>query len=156
MVALAACSRPETHLIPAGAQGDIFILPGYRSGVPARREGLSIVFEIPRNRILVTQDQLSSQWHTTNYYYVYPDGKRERLTFEPSTIPRTPQSLADHRKIVWFARTGEMSAVDLPCSVKFAQYYVGTPADLLSRTVDQANAQELALQAFVREHHVCP
>jgi hypothetical protein len=34
--------------------------------------------------------------------------------------------------------------------------YVGTRADLLSRTVDEANAEELRLGQFVREHRICP
>ena len=42
-----------------------------------------------------------------------------------------------------------------PCLVRFVQYYVGTRADLLSRTVDEANAEELRLGQFVKEHRIC-
>src|SRR5688572_13639148 len=48
---LSGCSPPEEHRIPAGVQGDIYILTGYASGVPPKREGRSIVFEIPATQI---------------------------------------------------------------------------------------------------------
>ena len=154
---LAGCSRSEVHLLPAGTKGDVFILPGYSQGVPARREGFAIVFDIPPERILVTQDQPSAGWHLTHYYYLDAAGKRQKLDYEPSTVHPTPENLADKRPFVWFQRSaGEISALSLPCPIRFVQYYVGTRADLLSRTVDEANAQELRLEQFVRDHHICP
>ena len=137
--------------------GDVFILPGYPSGVAPKREGFASVYEIPANRILVTQDALSSAWHRTRFYYVDASGKRKRLDYEPSTIPATPENLDDDRPLVWFERgTGEVRGVDLPCPIRFAQYYVGTRKHLLSRSVEEANAGMLLLEELVREHHVCP
>lgn len=153
---LAACSAPEEHRIPDGVRGDIYILTGYPSGVPAKRERGKIVFEIPRTQILVTQDQPSDGWHTTSFVYLAADGSRTKLTYEPSTIPETPESLRDDRQIAWFMRTGEIQAHDLPCPIRFMQYYVGTPAHLLSRTVDESNEQQLRVEQYVRENRVCP
>jgi len=152
---LVGCSRSEVHLLPAGVKGDVFILPGHAEGVPARREGFAIVFEVPRGRILVTQDEPSGGWHWTRFYYVDTDGRRQRLDYEPSTVPRTPENLADRRPFVWFVRGGG-GVFGSPCPFRFVQYYVGTRADLLSRTVDEANAEELRLGQFVKEHRICP
>lgn len=150
-------SRPEIHLIPQGTVGDVFILPGYSSGVPPKREGSASVYEIPPDRILVTQDLPSPGWHRTRFYYVDAAGKRQRLDYEPSTIPDTPANLNDDRPVVWFERgTGEIRAVDLPCPIRYRQYYVGTRAHLLSRSVEEANAGVRLLEQFVREHRVCP
>jgi hypothetical protein len=154
---LAGCSPSEVHLLPTGAKGDVFILPGYRQGVPARREGFAIVFSIPPERILVTQDQPSAGWHMTRYYYVDAAGKRQSLDIEPSTVQDTPENLADQRPFVCCeSGIGEISALSLPCPIRYVQYYVGTRADLLSRTADEANAEKLHLEQFVKEHHICP
>jgi hypothetical protein len=45
---------------------------------------------------------------------------------------------------------------DLPCPIRFVQFYVGTRQHLLSRSVDEANSGELRLREYVREHHACP
>jgi hypothetical protein len=152
----AGCGRSEIHLLPTGEKGDVFILPGYSRGVPARREGFAIVFNIPRERILVTRDQPSNGWHWTRYYYVDAAGKRQRLDYEPATVHRTPQNLADKRPCVWFERWGVIGVVNDPCPIKFIQYYVGTRADLLSRTTEEENAEELRLRQFVKERRLCP
>jgi len=153
---LAGCSPSEVHLLPAGTKGDVFILPGYRQGVPARREGFAIVFSIPPERILVTQDLPSAGWHMTHYYYVDAAGKRQSLDIEPSSVHDTPENRADQRPIVYGERNGEISADALPCPIRFVRYYVGTRAELLSRTVPEWNADELRLEQFVKEHHICP
>jgi hypothetical protein len=150
------CSRPEVHLIPAGYKGDVVIMPGYPMGVPPKRDGLSIVFDIPHNGILVTQDQPSSRWHTEHYYYVDGSGRRQRLQEEYSTVHDTPANRADTTPIVaMITGTGEERGVDIPCTIYAATYYVGTRADLLSRSVDQANAQRRRIEQLVRRDRVC-
>ncbi|HXO42133.1 MAG TPA: hypothetical protein VN999_11820 [Thermoanaerobaculia bacterium] len=151
---LVGCSRSEVHLLPAGMKGDVFILPGRADGIPPRREGFAIMFEVPPGRILVTQDEPSGGLHWTRFYYVDKDGSRQRLDYEPSSVPRTPENLADQRPFVWFLRDGT-GVPRSPCPVRFVQYYVGTRADLLSRTVNEANAEELRLGEFVKEHRLC-
>lgn len=122
-----------------------------------KRAGASSVYEIPPNRILVTQDSPSAGWHLSHFYYVDGSGHRERLEYVASTIPRTPENLADERPIVWFQRgPATMAGVDLPCEVRYRRYYVGTRAHLLSRTREEANAGELELRQYVRENHLCP
>jgi len=150
------CSRPEVHLIPAGYKGDVAILAGYRMGVPPRRDGLSIVFEVPRGGILVTQDQPGSGWHTARYFYVDDAGRRQRLQEEYSTVQDTPANRADTTPIVaMITGTGEQRGVDIPCTIYAATYYVGTRADLLSRSIDQANAQRRRIEELVRRDRTC-
>src|SRR5262245_29321801 len=66
-VACDQVSAPEIHLIPDSFEGDIFIVPDMPQGQVAKRVNGSIVFEIPPNGILVTQDKLSQGWHFTEY-----------------------------------------------------------------------------------------
>lgn len=60
----------EVHLIPAGYQGDIFIVPGIASGTPAVRAGRDMVFRIPTNGILVTQANPGEGWHASEFYSI--------------------------------------------------------------------------------------
>lgn len=159
-ISLSGCgifSRTEIYLIPEGTIGDVFILPGYPSGVAPKREGFAGIYEIPPSRILVTQDTMSPGWHRTRFYSVDAAGKRQLLEYEPSTIPKTRENLSDHRPVV--TSTGgiaEIRSADLPCAIRYQQYYVGTRADFLSRSPDEANEGDRLLRQFVRDHHVCP
>lgn len=144
-------TAPETHLIPEGYRGDVFIVSGMSAGEPPERSGLSIVFRIPANGVLVTQDRPSQGWYIARFYYVDAGGRRRQLQEEPSSVHDTAENRADTRPMVWFQRGWTMSGTDLPCPVK--QYYVGTRAHLLSR---DANADELRFRQYVKEHHVCP
>jgi hypothetical protein len=160
LVVLSACfligcgmsSNAEVHLLPAGYQGDVFIVPGVAAGVPLSREGGATVFHIPANGILVTQDQPKSGWRSSLFYYLQPNGERQRLDYEPSSIPDTPKNRSDRRPVVWFERSGTVSSVDLPCSVDYVQYYVGSRAHLLTRLPD---ADELRFRDFIKKSHVC-
>jgi hypothetical protein len=142
----------EVHLLPAGYQGDVFIVPSAAAGVPPSREGGATVFHIPANGILVTQDHPKSGWHYSQFYYLQPNGERQRLDYEPSSIPDNPKNRSDRRPVVWFERSGTISSVDLPCSVDYVQYYVGSRAHLLTRLPD---ADELRFRDFLKKSHVC-
>jgi hypothetical protein len=150
------CSPGEVHLIPTGYKGDVVILTGYPGGVPAKRDGRTIVFEIPPSGILVSQDHPSSGWHFQRYYYVGDSGRRQRLENFPSTVHDTPQNRSDHEPVVAL-RTGEGESrgMDLPCPVFHFTYYVGTRAHLVSRTVDEANAQDRRVRELVKTNHIC-
>jgi hypothetical protein len=148
-------TAPETHLIPAGYRGDVFIVPGMPSGERPERSEWSIVFRIPPDGILVTQDVPSQGWHLSRFYYVDAANNRQRLLEEPSSVHDTPENRADTTPIVWFQRIGSTEGTDLPCTVHFARYYVGTRADLIARGVNGANAEELRFREYVNKHHVC-
>lgn len=145
-------SNTEVHLLPAGFQGDVFIVPGIAAGVSPQRENGAAVFNIPADGILVTQDHLSTEWNFSQFYYVRPSGERQRLEYEPSSIPDTSSNRANKAPVVWFKRTGTISGIDLPCSVNFVQYYVGSRAHLLSRIPD---SDELRFRVFLKKRHLC-
>ena len=142
----------EVHLIPAGYQGDIFIVPGIAIGTPAVHAGRDIVFRIPTNGILVTQAKPGEGWHASEFYSIQPDGRRRRLDLITSTVPRTQDNLRDRRPIVWFERGGTLSGADLPCTISFIQYYVGSRSNLLSR---EPQADENRFRAFVTKTRPC-
>jgi hypothetical protein len=142
----------EVHLLPAGYRGDVFIVPGIANGDSPHREGRAIVFQIPADGILVTQDRPSRRWHFSRFYYLHPDGKRQRLEYVASSISDTPENRADERPIAWFERSGTISGTDFPCTVNFVQYYVGSRGHLLSRARD---SDELQFDAFIKRGHLC-
>ena len=156
LMPLISCGRltaTESHLIPEGYRGDVFIVPNISNGQSPERDGRTIIFRIPANGILVTQDAPSEGWHVARFYYVGPGGNRRLLDEEPSSVHDTSENRADMRPFVWFQRSGTMNGTDLPCTISYAQYYVGTRFHLLTR--DQ-NVDELRFRQYVREHHVCP
>jgi hypothetical protein len=150
---LVGCTETEVHLVPAGYRGDVFIVPGIPTGSPPRHEGGAIVFAIPSSGILVTQAQPSRGWHMTRYYYLRPDGHRERLEEVASSIHDTRENRVDDRPIAFNERYATISAVNLPCTVSFVQYYVGSRADLIARKSEPD--PELRFRDFVRQGHVC-
>jgi hypothetical protein len=152
LVGCGICSYTEIHLLPAGYQGDVFIVPGIAAGTPPRREGGATMFYVPADGILITQDHPISGLHFSKFYYVQPNGERQRLEYEPSSISDTSKNRADKRPFVWFEREGTISGVDLPCPVSFIQYYVGSRAHLLARSPD---AEELRFQNFLKKSRVC-
>jgi len=133
-------TAPEKHLIPDSYQGDVFIVSGVPNGEPPHRELFTIVFNIPANGILFTQDYPSPGWHSSKYYEVDSSGNRRRLELEPSSVHRTPANLADERRFVWFPRSVTWG------SISYTQYYVGSRADLLSRKPDK---DELRFRAYL-------
>jgi hypothetical protein len=145
-------SYMEIHLLPAGYQGDVFIVPGISAGAPPRREGGATVFHVPADGILITQDHPISGLHFSKFYYVQPNGQRQRLEYEPSSISDTSKNRADKRPFVWFERDGTISGVNLPCPVSFTRYYVGSRAHLIARYPD---ADELRFHDFLRKSRVC-
>ena len=145
-------SNTEIHLLPAGYQGDVFIIPGVATGAPARREGQARVFSIPASGILITQDHPSAEWHLSQFYYVQLSGERQRLEYEPSSVSDTPENRLDKLSVAWFERIGTLAGVDLPCSVRFIQYYVGSRAALLTRHPEE---DELRFRAFIKKSRVC-
>jgi hypothetical protein len=101
----------EVYLIPSGMTGDVYIVTGVGRGAEPTREGRAIVFRIPETGILVTQDEPSPGWHLTRYCYVDAAGERTPLEDIHTTIPKSPENLADSRPFVWFERRGEIRGV---------------------------------------------
>jgi len=153
LLAIAGCcdpSEPETHLIPAGYQGDIIVVFNVRDGEPSRFEGERRLYEVPSTGILETQAEPNyGCGDLPHYFYVGADGRRQSITeFWPSTVPDTAENRVDNEKVgVWFPTNGWLGNAGEPCSVPFMQYFVGTKATLLTR----ADADQL-IDGYARDH----
>jgi hypothetical protein len=143
----------EVHLIPDGFKGDVFIVPGIGAGSRPIRQGGASVFVVPANGILITQDKTTLKWHESRFYYVKPNGLRQRLEEVPSSVPGTQENRSNRRPIVWFEKSGTIAGVNLPCTVHYMQYYVGSRAHLLAR--GDAGADERRFLEFVKTGRAC-
>jgi uncharacterized protein DUF6843 len=147
-------AEPEIHLIADGYMGDVFIIHDVPGGEPLEREWLSRVYRISRNGILRSQSSMNSGWGMPRYYYISENGDRRQIKeYWPSSIHDTPENRADQSIVIFYARTGEMHSSDIPCAVKYEQYYVGTKSYLLSR---KGNEDEDKFSREVQEKPPCP
>jgi len=155
-------AEPEIHLIPAGYMGNIYIFHNVPEGEPPKYEGRARVYQIPEDGILRSKTSMNMGWQfTPQYFYVWPDGKREKITgYWPSTIHDTPENRADKTMGIYFPRTGSVSGVtlnsdgtstrDFSCKIEFDEYYVGTKTFLL----DSGNLEK-DLNAYVKANPIC-
>lgn len=125
------------YVIPEGYLGDVFVIHNAVNGEPEVRTGKAITYRIPRTGILSVKAPPYRGAERDFYYYERADGSLQRITNEwLSTIPRTPENLADNREIgIFFPSTGNLTlAPNTPseCRVEYEQFYVGTKAYLLS------------------------
>ena len=154
---------PEIHLIPAGYVGNIYIFHNVPDGAPPKYEGRARVYEIPKDGILRSQTPLNEGWmFTPQYFYVTPDGKREKITgYWPTSIHDTPENRADKTIGIFFPRMGgtisgftlKPDGTRIPeftCDIRYDEYYVGTKLFLLSHS-----DLEKDLHAYVKEHPIC-
>jgi hypothetical protein len=144
-------AEPEIHLIPAGYMGNVYILHDVPDGEPLKREGRARVYEIPKDGILRSQSSENPGVQNEQYFYVTPDGKREKIIGDwMSTVHDTPENRADKTLGIYFPRTGSFSSQDLKCAIHFEEYYVGTKLFLLT-----TSDLEKDLNAYVKDHPVC-
>ncbi|MDQ3820345.1 MAG: hypothetical protein M3362_22055 [Acidobacteriota bacterium] len=155
-------AEPEIHLIPAGYMGNVYIFHNVPDGEPLKHEGRARVYEIPKDGILRSQSPENPGWGMPQYFYVTPDGKREKITgYWPTSIHDTPESRADKTVGIFFPRTGSLSVFQLSkdagpmvpeynCDIRYEQYYVGTKLYLLTNT-----DLEKDLHAYVKGHPIC-
>lgn len=125
------------YVIPEGYMGDVFVIHSAKNGEHEVRAGKAIIYRIPRTGILSTNSPLYGGREREFYYYERADGTLQRITHEwLSTVPTTPQNLADDKDVgVFFPRAGNfVLAPSTPseCRVEYEQFYVGTKAYLLS------------------------
>ena len=154
---------PEIHLIPAGYMGNIYIFHNVPDGEPLAYEGRSRVYRIPKDGILRSQSPLNQgRTFTAEYFYVTPDGKRERITeYWPTSIHDTAENRADKTTGIFFPRMGgsltgftlKDDGTTIPkytCDIRFDEYYVGTKLFLLTHS-----DLEKDLHAYVKERPIC-
>lgn len=143
-------SRRERFLIPSGYMGDVFVIYDVGDGEPLTQSRGDTTYRIPPGGILRIQGPMFRGPTRTTYYYEHGDGTVEKIAnLWLSTIPRTPENLADEKDVgVYFPRTGAVQRSPTTCSVNFEEFYVGTKAHLLS------NFHEYGLNQYLNEHPV--
>jgi hypothetical protein len=124
--------------------GNVYIFHDVPDGVPLKREDSARIYEIPKDGILRSQSPEITGFCQAQYFYVTPDGKREKITgFWDSSINDTPENRADKTVGIFFPRTGSLSGTSISksdgtskskfnCEIKYEQFYVGTKGYLLS------------------------
>jgi hypothetical protein len=147
LAAMFFASANETLLIPDGYKGDVYVLYGARDGEVLNKTMWRVIYRIPADGILRTQETQIPHWTRTKYYYEKRDGSLERIqNLWPTTVHPTPENLADDKDFgVYFPRTGTFTD-STGCSVQYQQFYVGTKAHLLSKY------KENNLVRYVRDH----
>ena len=149
-VTLLYTSKRERFLIPAGYMGDIYVLYNVADGESARKAGEETTFRIPKDGILRFEGPMFSGPTRTSYFYEHADGTLEKINnLWLSTIPQTPENLADKADIgVFFPRSGGVQGSSTACPIQFEQFYVGTKAYLLSEY------REKNLNEYLTQHPI--
>jgi len=143
-------SRRERFLIPAGYMGDVYLLYNVAGGIPATKAHGETTFRVPRDGVVRVEGPMFPGPTRTGYFYEHSDGTLERIdNVWLSTIPETPENLADSKDIgVFFPRSGTVRGGATTCPVEFEQFYVGTKAYLLSKY------REENLDQYLTQHPV--
>jgi hypothetical protein len=152
---LASCctglAEPEMHLIPKGYTGNVFIIYAMDGGEPAAHEGIFRMYRIPSSGVLATRGDLRHGWTWSRYFYMSPDGQRQRITgYWPSTVAKTAQNRSDPEIGIFFPRSGAIRRADHPCEVAYAEYFVGTKRQLM-----EMKEGDERLIRYLHEHPVC-
>jgi|GEM_PF-4361580 len=140
----------KVYLIPDGTKGDVFILRDIKTGEIVDSKLQELVFRIPTSRILLAQYVPDSSPYTSAFYYEKADGTRLRLEEEHSSLHKTEENLKNFTPFVWFVRESRSNWYEVPCEVRYERFYVGTRADMLKRSTDEYNDEELKFKEYVK------
>jgi hypothetical protein len=140
----------KVYIIPEGTKGDVFVVRGVKTGEIVESKLQELVFRIPTSRILLAQYVPNSSPYTSAYYYEKTDGTTLRLEEEHSSLHKTEENLKNFTPFVWFVRESWSNWSEVPCEVRYEQFYVGTRADMLKRSTDEYNDEELRFKEYVK------
>lgn len=117
-------------LVPAGFQGDLYLVHDANHGQKAREGYLRTTYSFPSDGVLETRDPAPTAF-SDEYEYIYPDGHVQKLNDAgPGTLQDTPENRANAREVVtYFGRTSSNGPND--CSIE--EISIGTRSFLLSR-----------------------
>ena len=147
-----SCSVDRTiHLIPVGYVGEVYILHNLADGVPGKREGGALVYEIPGDGVLRSQTPVGDgDFFYTRYFFVNSRGEQTRISeIWDSTIPDTPENRADNTVGVAYPVTGTFRDNEKGCVVRYEAYYVGTKSSVL------ATKGRRGLSDYLDQHPAC-
>jgi hypothetical protein len=115
----------QVYLIPKGYSGRVLVFFNTPDGQPLRYENRKRVYEIPTNGVLKTQSALNTRWHNPDEFFYYD-----------SSGLRTPIPYVDYRDArqdrvqACCLGTGSAGVAENKPYVEFAEFYVGTKADI--------------------------
>lgn len=131
LLVFAACTyaEPETHLIPEGYAGPVYIVQAWPEGEPEQYEGSRRLYQIPSDGLLLTKFGSNDGIIDNRYYFVGSDSERREIAGRSySSVNNIPESVADTTVLIQGPRVGKMGATQVP----YEMYLVGTKADLLN------------------------
>ncbi len=130
----------ERFIIPAGYNGNVYVVYGVAEGKPEHGTFWGVTHHIPESGILLTQASMIRGTRWSGYYYQEADGTLARIRHVwHGTIHPTPENLANDKDVgVYALRMRTMDAamgwpVSSGCSIECLQFYVGTKARLLAK-----------------------
>jgi len=121
-------------LVPAGFQGDLFVVHDPTSSGKGHRHHLRTVYRFPNDGVIVVSDPAPS-FFSDRYEYLYSDGHTiEIADAGPGTLPNTAENRANTREVVtYFGRT-IYSGEHPQCPVE--EISIGTRAFLLAQRTE--------------------
>jgi hypothetical protein len=104
----------------------------------------SVTFRIPSDGLLDARVPMARGWTRDEYYYERGDGTQRRIgSIWNTTVPRTPENLANDKDIGIFSPRSGTIADWTGCTLKYEEFYVGTKAYLLSGYAEKDTNQIL-------------
>jgi hypothetical protein len=141
-------STRRRFLLPAGFQGDVYILHA-KGGTPPEKSWWRTTYRVPEGGILSTSAPplLAGQSYIDEYDYVGANGRLQKLSdLGPGTLQDTQENRHDNQRVyTYFPRSGSGGTAD-GCSYEDDEITIGTKAFILSaqRGTD--------INAFLAEH----
>lgn len=130
LLVLGACqiAEPETHLIPEGYVGPVYIVQDQMTGEPEEYEEGRRLYRIAADGVLLTQFGPNDGYQSDRFYRVGTDGERREITARSySNVHDTPANRADTTIGVHLGGVGVIGRESVP----YTYYFVGSKADLL-------------------------
>jgi hypothetical protein len=138
-----------TYLFPEGLEGNVYIFRGVPKGEKVEKQGADLTFRIPESRFLISEYVPNQSIFILEYFYVKNDGTRTPLEFEPSSLHDTSENRNNNHPFVWAPAEVSSSWAEVPCEVKYEEFYVGTRPHMLDRTQKERDEEYFRFKAFV-------
>ena len=122
LLALSAChyAEPETHLIPEGYTGYVYIVQSDSLGEPEQFDEGRRLYRVPADGLLLTQFGSNDGIIDQQYFYVGEAGASRQIS------DRDVAGQADTAVTIQHLSVGVLGETNVP----FEQYFVGTESDM--------------------------
>ena len=128
LLALSAChyAEPETHLIPEGYTGYVYIIQSDSLGGPEQFDDGRRLYRIPADGVLFTPFGSNDGIIDAQYFYVGTDGASREIAANYVSERDVPPGQLDTTVTVQHLSVGVLGNANVP----FQQYFVGTRSDM--------------------------